>query len=680
MLMPIPVEKNNRRGLIIEPIDLIIIFLYYLFSVLLVLGVVGLFTKYYIAIGLIIFLFFLVVFRKHITTVSVKNFKRGLFLFFVVLLIFVGCLLFNGQVSGDAVNYWLPLSREIVRQSTIPDLLLNVSGFMTSRPPLLPLFFASTFSFFGFDEIFALWIPFLFSFLTLIFLYKWCRLIKIEEKYIKFIPFLLLTSPLVLSWGWDLLQESIILFFFVAFFYYFERYKRENTKLNLLLLLFSFVLAVASKETGLFLIIILTCVLLKKSMRQYFNKIWPFATFLPIVVWWTRNFLVYGNPVFPMLNSIFGGKYSKLLIFSGSYAQIYNYSLKNIFERFNSEAMIQFLVILPLVAVALYVFVKKKQFEYIVLVAIFFIVGQFWAGTNGELRYYYPFLGMFLVYFLYGLQNIKSRMALSVIFFVSLLTLFFTPAVLSRSSFIGPIEARVQSLYVLAEFIANNKFIISLILVVFFYVFLSKKKSVKYLVLLILCFYLLKTNSIRISWLNIWLPILGLVGIILGWGLLSKDRNQNMYQKFIMALVIIVFFINTWGLNIGYCLANNKFPYPELKGFTILPLAGEKIKTMEGKNKDFYILTDQPRYLNWYYDYKEIDASVLTFNYITKLKYRDTMNSKELRDLLMGAGVRYIIKSTTKSYWDYFFEKVKDQPDFFEPILQKNGYTLWKTI
>ncbi|MFH1457040.1 MAG: glycosyltransferase family 39 protein [Patescibacteria group bacterium] len=671
------IKKHFKYNIVLEPVDLVIVFFYYLFSVLLILSLAGLFKNYYIFVSLVFFLIVLVIFRKRIAVVPIKNLKRGLFLLFVVLLIFVGCLLFNGQVSGDAVNYWLPLARSIVRDSAIPDLLLDASSFLTSRPPFLPLLFAGTFSFLGFNEIFALWIPFFFSFLTLIFLCRWCKLKKIKEKYIKFIPLLFLTNPLVLSFGWDLLQESIILFFFVAFFYYFEKYKEKDTKLNLLLLLFSFILAVASKEIGLFLIIPLAFLFFKKEKLKNYKKYLFFLTAFPIFGWWIRNYLVFDNPVFHMLSGIFKGRYAEFLTFSNSYAYVYDYSLKNIFERFSPEMLIQFLVILPLVVVTLYMFFKKKKFEYVLLILTFFLIGQFWAGTTGELRYYYPFLGIFLVYFLSGIEKINSRKILSVIFFISLFGLLSTSVVLSNSSFIGPIEAQIQSLSILAGFIYNYKFIVSIILTIFFYFFLSKNRDIKYLILLMLCFYSLKTPSVQISWLNTWLPILGLMIMVFAWNLLQRLDKKKIHEKITIAIAVIILFINIWGLNIGYYLANNRFPYPDLKGFNILPQAGEKIKEIEGENKDFYILTDQPRYLSWYYDYKEVDASVSTFNYITKLKYRNTMTSEELRDLLQEAKIKYIIKSTTKTYWDYFFEKVENRPELFKPILKQDNYTLW---
>ncbi|MDD5015273.1 MAG: glycosyltransferase family 39 protein [Atribacterota bacterium] len=622
----------------------------------------------------------LLLFRDLVYPVSAKDIVRGLVIFGIISLIFFGCLLFNGQVSGDAVNFWLPLSREVVKQSTMPDLLLNVSNFYTSRPPLFPLLSAATFSFFGFNEIFALWIPFLFSLLTFLLLRKWCKFKNISSKYTNFLLILFITSSMVLTWGWELLQESLILFFFVAFFYYFEKYKKERTKLNFLLLLFSFILAVASKEGGMILVIPLVFILFKKEWWKGIKKYLIPITALPIFIWWLRNYLIYDNPIFPMLGSIFKGKYIGFLTFSNTYSHIYNYSLKGIFERFAPEILAQFLVVVPLAIVALYAMFKERKFEYVSLIAIFFLLGQFWAGTNGELRYYYPFLGIFLVYFLSGLGYIKSRKFLSMVFFAALFVLFSTPIVLSQSSFIGPVEVQIKPLSVLAEFIYNYRLIISIVLTAFFYFFLSKKENVKYLILLILCFYSVKTRSIQISWLNIWLPILGLVIIILGWNLLSKFKKENAHPRTVVALAGIVLFLNVWGLNIGYCSAHGRFPYPDVKGFTILPIAGEKIKAIEKENKDFYILTDQPRYLSWYFDYKEVDVSVSTFNYITKLKYKNTMSSEALRDLLVEAKIKYVIKSTTKSYWDYFFEKIENNPKLFKPMFEQNGYTLWRVI
>lgn len=667
----------KKPRFILEPIDLVIVFFYYLFFVLLILSLVGLFKNYYIAGSLIIFLIFLAIFRKNIHGVSAKSIKKALIILVIIVFIFIGCLLFNGQLDGDAINYWLPLSREITRDSAMPNLLLSSSSFLTSRPPFLPLLFAATFSFSGFNGIFVFWAPIIFSVLTLLLLYKWCRWKNLRKDYIFFIFILFLASPLVLSWGWNITQEPLILFFFTAFFYYFEKYKQESSLFNFIFLLFSSVLALASKETALILVIPLIFLLFRKSTLKHLKKVWPVAIFLPMVIWWLRNFLVYDNPVFPALNGWFKGRYSEFVGAHLSY--VYQYRLHSIFERFNLAFLAQFLIILPLIIGVFYVFFKQKKYDYIVLLVAMFLIGQFWSGAPGELRYYYPFFGLILIYFLSGLAHMKSRLFQALLIFVSLFGLFSTPIILSKSSFIIVIENQLKFLLGPAQFFHAYKIIIALVLALFFYFVLSKKDRSEYLIILIIACYSIRAASIGISWLNIWLPILVLTLVILGWNLILKLNNKKLGQ-IVVGVIGILLFLNTWGLSMAYFVANQRFPYPYLEGYTILPVAGEKIKEIEGNSRNFYVLTDQPRYLNWYYDFKEVDASIYTFNYVTKLKYRYSMDSQEVHDLLQEAGIKYIIKSTTKNYWDYFFEKIEDRSELFQPIYKQDSYTLWKII
>jgi len=669
---------KKKPNFFLESTDLVIIFFYYLFFVLLILSLVGIFKSYCIVVSLIIFLICLLLFRKRIRTIPTKTLLKCGLLFIITSFVFIGCFLFNGEFSGDAIRDWLPLSREITRQSAMPNLLLSSPQFFTSKAPFLPLLFAGTFTFLPFNEIFVFWIPVLFSFLTLLLLYKWCKLKNIKREYRGFILLLFLASPLILTWGWNLVRAPLVLFFFVAFFYYFEKYKKEKGLLDFILLTLSLVLAIASEETGLLLIIPFSFVFFKKSFLGMTKKFLVIGMALPMIVWWIRNYLIFDNPIFPLLNDFFKGRYYE---FPGAHLSYVNdYSIGSIFERFSPDVFLPFLIIVPFIIVAFYVFFKERKFEYLFLFLAMFLVGQFWSlsWVGSLIRHYYPFLGILLVYFLYGLVGVKSRKILSFLVFISLFGLFSTEVVLSKSLFIGPIEKQIRFLSILVEFIYNYKLIIALVLALFFYFVLSRRKNAKYLILLIVGFYLLKTYSIQISWLNIWLPILALIAVIIGWSLFWRLSKERLGQV-IMVIIGLLLLLNTWGLNAGYYLANNRFPYhPYLWGSNILPASEERIREIERENKDFYVLSDHPGYLSWYYDYKEVDPSTYTFNYITNLKYKHSMTAEELRRLLKEARIKYIIKSTDKDYWDYLFDKVKDRPNLFKPILKQNSYILWK--
>ncbi len=657
----------------LEIFDAIIIFFYALFFYLLFLGLTGLFKNYFIAAGIIVFAGFFLIFRKSIKPIGKEDLKRGFIIFLLMSIIFVGCLFLIGDFPVDALGSWLPLAREIVRQSRIPDLLTSTNTFFTSRPPFFPLLAGATFSFFGFKAATAFWIPILFSFLSAALLYKWWNFKKINGDYSYFIFILFLACPLVLNWGWTLNQDALIMFFFIAFFYYLDRYKVEGGGKNLILLLASCVLALASKETGLMLLIALFVFWLATPAKLLKLK-WALLGFIPMYFWWFRNFLIFDNPVYPLLNSVFKGRFH-------SYSCC-NFPMQNLFERFSPNILSIFIVILPLIIVAVYFLIKKREFEYLLMLGFMFLVSQFWTflPTDNDIRYYYPFVGPLIIYFFGGMAQIKSRIFLSFIFFVSVWGLLSSPVIISLGSFIHSLESGLGFLLNLVKIVSGYELIAALALSLFFYFFLAKKESAKYLIFFIIGFFAVRTYvSQYLSWLNVWIPILISLVVILTWPFLQKIEKHRLF-KLIFASIFLLIFFNTWGLNFIYFFKNKHFPYHYWQKNNFLTLVGNEIKKEENGNNNFFILGDDYGFLNWYYDLKEIDMISWTFQYVTNLKYRNDMSSAEIYSLLKTANVEYVLRSTEKNNWGHFFEKVNNDPAYFRPIVEQDGLTLWKMI
>jgi len=660
----------------LEAFDLLIIFFFYLFVLLLSLSLFGVFKNYFIVFGLVIFAAGLYFFRRYLPSFSIRDFKKGwLIAFFLVMIfIFVGCLFISGSFTGDALNYWLPLSREIVRQSAMPDLMLSAQTFITSRPPFFILLMAATFSFSHFNELFVFWIPIIFSFLTVVLLLKWWRFKKADPGYARFIPLIFLASPFVLNWGWNLFEEPMVLFFFIAFFYYLEKYESEKNGFNLTLFFLSFVLALAAKETGMLLAIPLAIFIFQQGLFKDKKISWLFLAAVPMVFWWLRSYLIYDNPVFPLLNGLFKGRFYLIV----KAANFYTWPISSFFERFRLGTLSQFLPLLPFVLVSIYIFIKERRYTYLALILVLFSIGQFWALIPADnIRYYYPIFGLLFFYFFYGLSNIKSRVFLSLIFFVSLFGLLTSPIIFSTSHFISSLEIRLSSLAGLVRFVHTQGFWVALVISLLFYFVFSKKENAKYLILLAIGFYSVQTSFIQLSWLNIWGPILVLLILIVVWAWMAR-LAEKVLIGLICAIIVVLLLVNTWGLNLAYYAANGYFPYPHSIETGFLPLVGEKIRHLEGTNNSFYVLSDNPRFLNWYFDLKDIDSSAYTFLYLTRLKYRDDFTPEQVHNLLQEIGVKYIVKSTLKPYWDNFFNKIKNQPQLFSPILEQDGLTLWK--
>jgi len=657
-------------------IDLIVVLSYYLFFALLALSLLGLFNAYWISGALLIMLLFIFVFRRQITFS-----KYYLYFFIFVPLLFIGFILFKGYFTGDALNYWLLWAREIVLQGKMPDFLFDIPSFINCRMPFLPLLFAAVFVFLPFKEIFVVAIPLFFMTATVLLLYKWAREKGINKQYLIFVVLLFLANPVTMKYGWDLVQESLIIFFFTTFFYYLEKYQQSSNVFYFFLILFSFVLAIASKLTGLFLILPLFLIIIKNRTLRRCYWSYSFFIFLPIIFWFARNYIIYDNPVSPFLNELFKGQYYELIKTTiTSYTQYIPSYFNNIFVRFGFIAK-EFLLVFPFVLFSFYGFWKKKKIQYIFLVLLFFLLTNFFfLGSASVIRYFYSILGLLLIYSLIGIEYIKSRFLLSFFFFSAILGLLETKIYLSKSYFIVLFEKLLNIFFIFSQFLYEYKLIIAIALSLFFYFFLSKKKYCSYLVLLIFCSYLVQTSTVQVSWLNVWLPILFLVFIILIWGYLQR-LNELFLRRLIVGYIIILLILNTFGLALMFFINHGQFIFPKIEAHSILPEVADQIKEIEGNNRDFYIYVAFPTYLAWYHNYKVVSPNSLTLHYITNdLRPCNSLTAQEIHYLFQKSNIKYIAENIYRPFWQDFFDEIKERPDLFKLIFEKQGHSLWEVI
>ncbi|MFH1575339.1 MAG: hypothetical protein ABIB55_00105 [Candidatus Nealsonbacteria bacterium] len=202
-----------------NPIDVIVVASYYLFSLFLALSLTGLFKREYIIAGLAVGVLLGLIFLRR----RIEFSKSFLFFLAVIPLLLTGILLTRGAVGGDAVTYYLPWAREIVLQGGMPDFLFNTPLWFTSREPLMPLFLAGMFDFLGFKDWVVFILPFLFVGATAFLIYKWLLEKGVSKNYVILGILLLLTNPLFLDRAGIPIQEAFILFFFTAFFLLFGK-------------------------------------------------------------------------------------------------------------------------------------------------------------------------------------------------------------------------------------------------------------------------------------------------------------------------------------------------------------------------------------------------------------------------------------------------------------------------
>lgn len=653
---------------------------YFLFSLLLFLSLIGLLNKGLIIFGLLAgFLFFGVLFWKRI------EWKKHYLYFFIFIPLFLsGILLIKGYFEGMGINSYLPWAKEIVLNGKMPDFLLNISMGLASRMPLVPIFYAGIFSVFGFADWVIAILPFLFASFTAFLIYLWLSEKAVVKNYIIFGILLLLTSPLFLEIGYHPLQEPFILFFFTAFFYYFEKYQKEINPRYFLLLFLSAVLAAVSKETGLILFLPIGWIFIKDKL--YLKR--PYCCLLllalPLFLWLLRNYIIFDNPLIPQLNGIFKGRYYDLTLAVNRLASpIHLFSGGNILAKIAQTSYSLISSFFPLIVLSFYGFWKQRKVRHVLLFFLLLFTVFFLEPnvSDGFVRYLAPFLAIFAVYAILGLQDLKSRIFSSLVFFLNLWGLFSTKLFFSKSQLFAPIEKMFHGLGSLSQLIHNHNLVAALILGIFFFFLISpRKRQSRYLIFLSGCVYLVNAEVFHLgSWLNIWLPILGLIFITLIWRLIIKLK-ESIFFGLISGYIIILLIINGWGLAAVYSLAHGGFVFPNSKeAYEFRPEMADLIELMEGTNKNFYILADNPSYFAWYRNFKIIQPASYTFNIITNLEYKNNASPLEIYDLFKISGIKYVIESGRYDpLAGNFYNKIKIQPDLFELIFQKGGVYLWK--
>jgi len=667
---------SKIKGFRLNLIDLIVIVCYYLFFVLLVFSLLGLFNGYWLSgIFLLILLFVFGLNPK------IGFSKSHLWFFILIPLFFIGFILFKGYFSSDSVTYWLPWAREIVWQGQMPDFLTNTHIFINSRMPLLPLFAAGIFTFLPLKSFFALAIPLFFAAATVLLLYQWVREKGIKKHYLIFVVFLFLTVPVTVKYGGEILQESLVLFFFTAFFYYLERYQEKSRVFDFCLMLFSFVLALASKLTGLVLILPLAWVLFKNRIPQGRYWFYYFLIFSPIIIWFIRNFLIYQNPMplISVFNNLFGGPYSELVRNSiNLYLGHDPIEFNNIFIRVGFIIK-NILFSLPFVLLSFYGFWRAKRNFYLIFVLTFFFAAIFvFLGPDTVIRYFYPLIGLLIIYAFVGLGYLRSKLLASGIFFFAFWGLLGTEISLSQNQAIACLEKLLNSLISFSQFVFDYRIIWALIWSFFFYFFVANKKYWPYLILLIFSSYLVKTSTIQISWLNTWLPILFLIFLVLIWRYFDKLKEAFL-RKLVVGYIIILLILASWGLALSFFVINHQFVFPKAEAYGILPQVVQEIQKIEGSNKDFYVYVAYPTYLTWYHNYKVVGPDTFTFYYLIEdLKCCDDYTAQEIYNIFKENNIKYLVKNVEREFWQDFFDKIEQELDLFELIFEENGSYLWK--
>jgi len=660
----------------LDLIDTIVLVFYYIFTCFLFLGLFGFFNRFFIGLVLIILLSGLFFLRN-----SISFPKKYLWFFILTPLVTAGFGFLRGFFIGDAYGLWLPAARDIVQLGSFPGIL---DSYFFSRMPLFSLLIAGTFSLFdSFNEFLCIWIPFFFTSATLVVIYQWAKEKGLNKKFLFFIPVLFLTNILVEFFGgWNLLQESLILFFATTFFYYYEKYLSNKKKKNLVFLILSLVLVCASKISGLFLLLFIPWLFFRTKDRKQLI-FYSLLFFIPIIIWLIRNYLIFDNPFFHAFNSIFRGRYYQVVQQHGAYHILPDYLIgfwNQIWWVFSNYFWMSF----PFILLSFYGFVKKRRYDFLFLITSFFIVKELFlfTRTDASVRYYYLFLGLFLVYALLGLQELKSKGFISLLIVFALAGLFLIPVTDSTSQFISLFENRLSFFGQIFTYLHNYWYLAAIILIPFIYK-ASRKKDIKiFLIFLYSLFILHLRFVVNKSWLNTW-PFIFLALIFL---LVFIFKRRIKYLKQIIIIIIILtVLVNSWLMASIYYWNHGGVKLPVLYVWENSRLTEEFLNELidSEKRSDFYIITAvQPEYFLWWTDYQAVRLFNIPF-FLKFKEYQNDISNAELKIMFENNKVKYLIKNTM-SYdifadeYIKFFKKVENSNLFSLVAMEKDKYYIWQ--
>lgn len=633
-------------------------------------SLLGIFSLGVIFVGII---FFIVYFFYCFKSFDLE--KKDYLFFLLVPLLLGGFILFKGFISGDAYVFWFPWAKIIAQTGRMP-VFFDTSPwiFVSSDQPLFLVWLAAVMKLFPSQDNFTIFIPFLFNILTFILIRSWLRKRGLPKIYLLFSALLLFCNPLLAKYGWDILQESLILFFFTLFFYFYDLFLDKPNTENQFFLFMAASLAMLTKISGFFLIIPLSYCFFKFKWHKQKKFYLLFAVFLPPLFWLVRNYLILGNPIFPIGEQIFHGSYA-------STVDLYiKYLPHNVSRNYLTYWFIisQILIAFPIFLVSLFGLIKEKRWEILtMLLAIFFLETRLSIAIPGSMRHNYAILGILIFYGLVGLNKINSKIFLTIIFFFSNLIIFSVPLLRSQSQFLAPIEGKLNFLYLLAVFLNAYPIISSIFFSLFFYFLISKNQNGKILLLTVFCLSLLSMSVIEISWLNIYGFIILYVVILLLSPLLIREKIKLKANQVLVSFVILMLLINSWGLALTYYLAHHKFIFPKPEAFEPAISLSQKIKERERNKTDFYILDDMPASLGWFLGYKELSIDNLTFHYITKSQYSDSFTPEKLHNFFTRYNIKYVMKMSDNVMMGDMYQKIETRPDLFQPLDQKKNSYLW---
>lgn len=434
----------------------VLVFAWMVFSQM-ILGFSGLLNFFYLSvfnIYILLFLFVLNLKFKHLQQLSNEkpifkniNFKIGFFYLPFVILLLLLAIRASMQIviESDSLTYHLPFVVKWLQNESIwmpyYNAYVGPIGYYPGNYELLSSYLMLPFSgdyLVNFLNLF-IYLPLFFAIVSVL------KLAGVRNQISWLAPVIFLPTPILIRQSIIPQNDLFFLFTFVVAMYYLLKilFQNKDFKLNdIVLFSISCGLFIGTKANGIVYGVIIILVLLVGLLLKWRPKfvISVFIIFLFNFLmggfWYFRNFLITGNPVFPLEVKVFAYK-----IFDGYYGyteKLKNYSISD--HLFDSELYPMFFSALTVSTSLLglcciigvfFSFSKLINFRknYLVLLLlilslVFFVIYIFspfsYINLYPNIRYLLPFLFLSFVLFVLFINSFKK----SVLIF-SLLSVFF---------------------------------------------------------------------------------------------------------------------------------------------------------------------------------------------------------------------------------------------------------------
>jgi len=216
-----------------------------------------------------------------------------------------GLIIRRYPYNSDTFRKYLGGGADLLENRHIATLNLEEGNLGYSNAPVAMLFNGYIFSLWGINDEFSRGIPVFFTLLTVLLLMAWAKEEGPQVAVIAAVGAFAASQVIFRSYI-AILQEPPLLFFTTHLFYWFRRLLQHRTMTDYAFLVLAAAMAMLSKYSALIPVVLVGGAGLLTAPRSWRHRLAYVLLYAsPTLLWLGRNWLIWGNPIYPFLDGIF---------------------------------------------------------------------------------------------------------------------------------------------------------------------------------------------------------------------------------------------------------------------------------------------------------------------------------------------------------------------------------------